>query len=166
MPEITPAQKTLGEPQLVALAREIAMDIMPIETILRTYGINQTQFETIQKLSRFQHLLAQQAEIWQSAMNTNERVKAKAAAALEDWLPELHARLHDRSQTLTAQITGGQLLAKLAGLGLEKAEANTGPGFHLEIHIGDGSTRVVDVTPKVSQPLELEATAHDDEDDA
>lgn len=125
------------------------MDIHPIETILKSLSISQNQWETIQKLERFKQLLERECEAWGAALNAGDRVKVKAAAALEDWLPELSRSMHDPQQGLNHRIEGGKLLAKLAGMGLDKIEAAGGPGFHLEIHIGDGKPRVTQVTQKV-----------------
>lgn len=136
------------------------MDIHPLETILRSFNISQNQWETILKLERFQQVLERECEAWGTALNAHERVKLKAAAALEDWLPELHRSINDPNEGLNHRIEGGKLLAKLAGMGLDKAELAGGPGFHLEIHIGDGKPRVTSVaTPKVIDGTAVEVDA-------
>lgn len=161
MPQIIEVQKTFGEPQLVALAREIAMDIQPIEVILKQFSLSPSELENITKLPRFQQLLEEHCLVWQSAMNGADRIKAKSAAVIEDFLPELYNRLHDGKENLLHKIKGAELLAKLAGLGIEKQMGASGPGFHLEIHIGDGKPTLVNVTPKVSVPL-IDAEAEED----
>lgn len=116
MANVTVLQPSQSDSLLVKLAREIAMDIHPIGTVLKQYSISDEHWETLKHNARFQALLASEVETWQSALNTHERVKAKAAAMLEEWLPELNNRLHDADETLPAKIEGGKMLTKLAGM--------------------------------------------------
>jgi DNA-binding transcriptional MerR regulator len=140
----------VDESRLVVLARELALDIAPLETILKNTGTTPEQLEAILKLPRFQQLLLDATQQWGSALNTAERIKVKALAQLEDWLPELHERLHDPKETLAAKIEGGKLLRSLAGI----AERGAGTGeamgerFQLTINIGE-SSKQLEVTHKV-----------------
>jgi DNA-binding transcriptional MerR regulator len=150
------------ELSLIKLAREIAMDIQPIETILKQYSIDDERWEELQRNARFRALLESEVESWNSAVNTHERVKLKAAAMMEEWLPELNNRLHDLEETLPAKIEGGKMLAKIAGMG-ERA-ANEGPAgekFTVTINLGAQAPPIEiskDVGPKV---IEGEVVASD-----
>ena len=129
------------------------MDIHPLQTILQQYSISADAWEKLHQNSRFQSLLASEIETWQSALNTHERVKAKAAAMLEEWLPELNNRLHDGDEALPAKIEGGKLITKLAGLDC-KAEVIGGSGerFSITINLGADAAPIKiekDVTPKI-----------------
>ncbi len=149
MVDLLTQQLFKDEAKLVALARELAIDILPLETICSNLHIGPNELEVILKNPRFQAILSEQSMLWNSAMNTAERVKAKALASLEHWLIELHERLHDPKETLTAKIEGGKLLAKLAGAGIDKAEVSMGERFALTINIGGAQAREINVTPKV-----------------
>lgn len=147
------------EVTLLRLARELALDIHPIETILEQLGVSGTQFAAIKQNPRFQALHAQAVAEWESAINTNERVKLKAAALMEYWLPELHARLWDNKENLAAKIEGAKLVAKLADLGVTRAEQSgpVGDKFVVQINLGsseplkfekDLPAKVIDVSPE------------------
>ncbi|MGZ5095546.1 MAG: hypothetical protein ACXWCH_30895 [Burkholderiales bacterium] len=85
-------------------------------------------------------------------MNTPERVKVKAAAMLEEWLPELNNRLHDGDESLTAKIEGGKMLTKLAGMDGRADVAVGGERFTFTINLGAAAAPITiekDVTPKV-----------------
>jgi hypothetical protein len=110
MAESLPQKLWVDEGRLIALARELALDILPLETILKNTDTTLEQFETIVKLPRFQQLLAEATSTWSSSLNAGERVKVKAMAQLEDWMPELHQRLYDPRENLTAKIEGAKLL--------------------------------------------------------
>jgi hypothetical protein len=140
--------------ELVKLAREIAMDIQPIETILKHYAISDEQWSKLQRSTRFISLLSSEVESWQTALNTHERVKLKSAAMLEEWLPELYRRMHNNDEAMPAVVEAGKMLSKLAGLGGEKdIGAGIGERFVINISMGpkvEPVTFAKDVTPQVT----------------
>jgi hypothetical protein len=132
---LAPSQSDLD---VVKLAREIAMDIQPIETILKQYSISPQRWEELQRNGKFVRLLESQVEEWNSALNTHERVRAKSAAMLEEWLPELNNRLHDRDIALPAKIEAGKMLTKMAGIGeREMGAGGGGERFTVTINLGE-----------------------------
>ncbi|MDE2106276.1 MAG: hypothetical protein KGL39_54150 [Patescibacteria group bacterium] len=153
MTDVTVKAPSNSDLQLVKLAREIAMDIHPLDTILKQYSISAETWEILQQNSRFQSLLASEVETWHSAMNTSERVKAKAAAMLEEWLPELNNRLHDPDMALPAKIEGGKLITKLAGMdGRVDLVGAAGERFSVVINLGADAAPIrieKDVAPVV-----------------
>lgn len=114
----TVSAATYDELKLIILAREIAIGLKPIDQILKDQGISLVQFEQLGKNKRFVEILSAELSSWNGAINTTERVKVKAAAMLEEWMPELYARMNDRSESLMHKIEGGKLIKDLAGLGL------------------------------------------------
>lgn len=128
----------VDELTLLRLAREIAMDIHDIETILNRYHIDTQSWMNLKNSPTFQRYLKQETEAWESAGNTHERVKIKAAALVEEWMPELYARLNDRAEPLSSKIEGGKLITKIAGMGIDKAEINGSGGerFSVTINLG------------------------------
>lgn len=134
------------------------MDIFPVETILDAHGITSEQWIEIRGNQHFKNLLVDQLAVWNGALNTQERVKLKSAALIEEWLPELNALMHDRNQGLAAKVEAGKLAARLAELGLNKAGigGEIGERFSVTINLGaDAQLRfehkvtpqVIDVTP-------------------
>lgn len=122
---------------LVRLAREIAINHFPIETILKTYQITDETWNSIQANPRFQQLLKGAIEDWNGALNTHERAKLKAASMLEEWLPEGNMRLNDRTETLSSKVELLKLLAKIAGMGVSDASvAGVGEKFSVTINLG------------------------------
>lgn len=140
---------------LIALAREIAMDINPLETILKSHAISDKTWSKLQKNARFAQLVAQETEQWQTALNTQERVKVKSAAMLEQWLPTLFTRINSTDEALPGVVEAGKMLSRLAGLGGSgEVLANVGERFSITINMGPKvvefnkeSPRIVDVTP-------------------
>lgn len=132
---------------LVKLAREIAMDIAPLDTILKQYAITMDAWAILQSNTRFQKYLLSEVEAWNTALNTHERVKLKAAAMLEEWLPELNNRLHDGDEALPAKIEGGKMLTRIAGMG-ENSVGGSGGGerFTVTINLGADSQLTFDKT--------------------
>ena len=128
---------SVNEVTLVRLAREIAMDIRSVEDVLETFKVSLDQWDSIQRHPKFIQLLESEIATWETALNTHERVKVKAAATVEEWLPELNARIHDRNESLNAKIEAGKLLSRLAGMGLTNASvAEAGEKFSVTINLG------------------------------
>jgi hypothetical protein len=129
------------------------MEIYPLQTILKQYSVSPDDWVKLQSNSRFQAVLASEIETWHGALNTHERVKAKAAAMLEEWLPELNNRLHDSEEALPAKIEGGKMLTKLAGMdGRADVGTSVGERFTVTINLGADVAPIMiekDVTPRV-----------------
>lgn len=142
----------LNELTYLKLAREIALNIQPLETILKMHEINSNQWQTIQNSPRFQALLRSQIEAWESAENTHERVKLKAASMVEEFLPELYGKLHDPHESLNAKLEGAKLARDLAGMGRNSVDtAGVGEKFTVTINLGAQQSFKIekDITPKV-----------------
>jgi len=137
---------------LIKVAREIAMDLQPLDSILKTHCIDADDWERISNSAYFKSVLAEQAMAWNSAVNTHERIRLKAASMVEEWLPELFHRMHQPNESLAAKIEGGKLAARLAGVGLSGADvAGIGEKFSVTINLGaDNSLKIEkNITPKM-----------------
>lgn len=122
---------------LVKLAHEIAAAIHPLSDILKVHRISDSDWEEIRELARFQQYLAQASADWNSAMNGPERVKVKAAAMLEEWMPELYVRMMDRHEPLSSKIEAGKLVRDLAGFSKNGVAAESiGERFSVTINLG------------------------------
>lgn len=140
MTALTTVETNVTELKLLQLAREIAMDIRPLEEILQVHDVDQALWQQIQANPRFRQYVESEAAAWHGSLNTHERVKLKAAAMLEEWLPELYSRMHDRAENLSAKIEAGKLARDLAGfakggVGVESA----GERFSVTINLGQDS---------------------------
>lgn len=148
------------EVTLVKLAREIAMDIHPIETILENYKISPAQWEKISTNPYFTRVLTAEIANWNAAINTQERVKVKAAAMVEEWLPEAHTRLHDPAEVLSSKTELAKLVARLADIGVNGVGVNGAGGerFSVTINMGaDASLKFEKtVTPQVIEATPVE----------
>lgn len=136
---------------MLKLAREIAMDIHPVEEILKTHAVEDHQWEEIQQNVRFRQYLRNALEEWQSATNTAERVKLKSMAFVEEALPEFFARAHDPKEPLAAKTEVLKTIAKFAGVGGSVEGALAGEKMIVTINLGaDQQLRIErDVIPQV-----------------
>jgi len=140
MPQNAVAVKQFTEVTLVKLAREIAMNVSPLENVLENNGIDQDTWSIIRNHSRFKQLLETETSNWSSAINTQERVKLKAAAMIEEWLPEAYTRLHDPGETLNSKTELGKLVRDLAGFSKNGVGVEGGgEKFSVTINLGADS---------------------------
>ena len=145
----TLVKEPIRDIMLVQLAREIAIDHLNNEEILRLYSITQEEWEVIKNNKRFQLLLEQEILAWQSASNTAERTKLKAGAIIENWLPESNMRLHDTNETLPAKVELAKMISRIAGFDKSDApNSSTGSGFSVTINLGKGDKVSFDAIPQ------------------
>jgi hypothetical protein len=135
---------TIGEDlTILKVAREIAMDLHPLETILKRYAISDQQWESLQNHWRFRQVLDAECAVWNSAMNTSERVKAKSLAAVEEALPEMFGRLHDRQEGLQHKVKLFEVLGRIGGVGGNQADVmGAGEKFSVTINLGSEQVRI------------------------
>lgn len=142
----------LSSPIEAKLAREIAIGNYELGEILERFQLSTEQWEAISASPRFRQLLEQECIRWNSAINTEERVRLKAAAIIEEWLLEANQRLHDRDEVLSSKVGLAQTIAKFAGIGVQQREGGeAGDKFSLTINFGGNKAVTIekDVTPKV-----------------
>jgi hypothetical protein len=131
-----------------ALAREIAMNILPVEDILRLHQLSDEEWQKIQGDMQFQAMLSGLVKEWESADNTRERVKIKAATALEAQLEVYVSDIADNSIPLAQRVEAGKFLARLGQLDGSR-DAGIGERFSIAINIGS-LTREVEVTKTIN----------------
>ena len=152
MTELVEKRAGFGELILLKLAREIAMDIRPVEEILEIHKINGENWENIQKNPYFQGILSSEVEAWQSANNTSERLKIKSLAMVEEALPEFYARMHDPKEPLPAKTDVLKTIAKFAGVGGSDFNASVG-GEKLSVTINLGSDHQLRIEKEVTSKV-------------
>lgn len=125
-----------GEVLMRRLAREIAMDQHDQERILLQNNVTVAEFQKICKRPRFAIILQEELNAWNTAANTPERVRIKAAAMIEEWLPEAFMQLHGDA-TLQHKTQLATLVSRLGGM--DKSEmgvASNGERFSVTINLG------------------------------
>jgi len=131
------------EAKLVKLARQIAMGIKDLPDILFDNDLTQREFTEIQSIPLFAKTLESEVKAWAGADNTHARLKLKSAAMLEEYLPELYARLNDRQEPLMAKMKAVELVSKIAGFGDRDVVPAGNPGDKVQVIINLGAdTRV------------------------
>jgi hypothetical protein len=144
---------TAQELVYLKLAREIAMGVNPIEAILEAHQITGRVWSKIQRNAAFKRLLESELATWNSALNTNERTKVKAAAIIEEWLPEAYARMNSPQENLTAKTEVAKLVARVAGIGVTGANVEGGAGEKFTVTINMGAQEPVRIEKQIEPKL-------------
>lgn len=165
----TVPQSVYDDAKLVKLAREIAMGMKELSDILENHGLTQAQLDALMTAPNFRALLSSEVEAWASAMNTQERIKVKSGAMLEEFLPELYSRLNDRNEPMMAKIKAMELISKIAGFGERDIAPAGTPGDKVQVIINLGADvklqydkqlprQVIDVTPEPTPTESINAS--------
>ncbi len=78
------------------LATELVAKLQRPEDIIARYGLSVQEFAKLAKNAVFQKMLRDAKITWESDMNAQERIRAKAAVIAEESLPVLHQIIHNR----------------------------------------------------------------------
>jgi hypothetical protein len=141
--------------EFAALAREIAMDIFPIEQILELHRLDDEEWQRIQANQKFRQMLADLTREWNATATTVERVKVKAASGLESTLEVYIRAITDDNIPLAQRVEAGKFLARLGELDGSKNTVGIG-GSGVTINISTGGNRppvTIDVTSTPQQIL-------------
>jgi len=150
------------DPLFVKLAREIAIDHYELETILEHHQITTEAWTRIKDNPRFQALLESEIASWNEAGNTHERTKLKAAALVEEFLPEGNRLLHAPDQALPAKVELLKTLTRIAGMGLTGVGVDGAPSERFSITINLGADSKLQFEKQVtSKVIEGEVLSHE-----
>lgn len=135
---MVPASIVNSKNVMIGLAREIAMGMQEIDVILQNYKLTAPEWERIQRDPHFSEVLCACVVEWNSAVNTEQRIKFKSAVMLEEWLAEANSRLHDKNENLSAKVELAKFLGRLndLGLGTGKGVVEQGEKFSITINLG------------------------------
>lgn len=141
---LIPLPKDFGTVQITALARDLAMDLLTVDVILKKHGLSNAQYEFLCEYNDyFKSTIAQQAKEWQSIGSTQDRLRAQAAAALEEQFPTLASRMGKQSEKFADAVEAAKLFAKVAGVdGTPSGHGAAGERFTINIDLG-ADTRLV-----------------------
>lgn len=161
-----PVKILLSEAKIVGLAGELVRDFRELADVLADYQITQEQYEALRLNPFFIKILEAEAAAWAGTSNAQERARVKAGLLVEDLLPALNARLHDRKETLEDVIKGAQTLIKIAGIGervTQTQESAPQDKFVIQINMGGNQevTYSKDKTPTPPTPKVIEGTKHE-----
>lgn len=145
------------------VARELAIDIYPIEQILKNCNVTYEEFAKWKDNPRFAQYYVEFKQEWHSAKNTHERTKVKAGVVMEEFMEEAYKGLHDIKLPLNHRVELGKLVAKIAGYDAPKVAGAVagagGGGFTLSININN-TDRVTIQPQKTSKVID-----HNPDDD-
>lgn len=153
----------ITDQKLLVIAREVAMDIFDINQILTFTNTSPDEYSEIKEIPRFQAYLQSEMEAWNSALNTHERVKLKAASQIELALVELNNRLHDASEPLMPKVKLAELIAKLGGMGAPPVNGNGESSDRFTVTINLGEDRKLEISEKITHPV-IEGEVIDEND--
>lgn len=155
----TPAHLTgdLFAVEFAALAREIAMDILPMDQILELHRLTELEWQQIQDNPRFKSMLSDMMREWNATTSTRDRVRAKASTGLESILEVYVRAILDDKIPLTQRVEAGKFLARLGELDGQKDIMGGGGvgGFSISINFS-ADARPVTVEAKPGQIIEGE----------
>lgn len=132
--------------EFAALAREVAMDIFPLEQILELHRLSFDDWAKIQANPKFADMVHSMATDWAAATNTAERVRIKAATGLESTLEIYIRAILDDSIPLIQRVEAGKFLARLGELDGQRGGGAAGEAFKITLNIGV-LTREVEAKP-------------------
>lgn len=142
-------QAVYAEMVTVKLAREIAMGIGELDDILKNHNMSRAGLDELMKNERFVSVLNAEIAQWNSAVNTSERVKVKAGAMLEEFLPELYARINDQKEDLGKKIEAVKVVERLAGMGGGASKAPSEVTDRVSITINMGADNKLEFSKKL-----------------
>jgi hypothetical protein len=148
-----------SDQRMLVLAREIAMNIHPVEDIIERHGIKREDFETILRNERFARLLEDAATSWEGALNTGERIKVKSLSMLEDWLASAYAMLHEPKHPLRDKVELAKLVGRFAGMGEKSTlDTNTADRVNITINLGAEKHVAAEFTIEHEGPTNVDST--------
>jgi hypothetical protein len=133
------------------LAREVAMDIFPLETILEVHRLSNDEWEKINAHPKFQQMVHSMTIEWNSAQGTRERVKVKAATGLESKLESLINEIDNADIPLTQRVEAGKFLARIGELDTTNilGGSSGGSGVAITLNIGNVTRKIEGAIPMV-----------------
>ena len=143
--------------EFAALAREIAMDIFPLEQILELHRMGEEEWARIQANTKFQQILGDMVREWNATATTRERVRTKAATGLESTLEVYIRAITDDNIPLAQRVEAGKFLARLGELdGGRDVLGLGGGGVTININTGGKPPVTIDVTSNPLRSLAME----------
>lgn len=109
--------------------------------VIARYGITAEDLAAKVRNPAWQQAYSETKKVWNSDMNTAQRIRLKAAFLLEDSLPSLWAIVRDAKASTGAKLAAIEQLTKISTVGNVPKESNGGGERH-NITINFGAGRV------------------------
>ena len=152
MPDLDTVSSEDDAKLMRSIARELAYDILPLQTILNNHKVSSDEWEKLSKHHEFQRYLREFIEQWSTAENSAARTKLKIVSGIEESLPDMFQLLYDNNFSANARVELFKTLLQAGGLrGTERAEAG-GMKDKISITINMGDGRDVTVEADASRP--------------
>lgn len=139
-----------------SLAREVAMDIFDLETILKNHSLSDDEYAEICEMPSFKIMLEDATREWNAVTSTEERVRYKMLVGLEESLHEMLAMMTDGREPMSARVEMFKALQRGSGMH-ERGEVGTADRVQISINLG------ADTPPIVIEHQPPPAPAHPDE---
>lgn len=123
---------------IAAIARELASDIFEPTQTAKRFNLSVPELDELTLTPEFQKIFKGMVMDWNAAANTPERIKVKAATAVEAALDIFFWDIKDRSNSLAQRVEAMKMLMKLGELG-EKDALGGGMLGGVTINIGMGA---------------------------
>src|SRR5215207_8361728 len=123
------------------VARELAVDIMEPETIVKKFDLTVAEWDAIIQHPQFKEMLIEEKERWHSSLNTKERVEYKTWQILEGALIQFQEYLHSPSFSDTAKVQLYMAMQKQVGIGQRDSVQNGSLGERFQITINMGGDK-------------------------
>jgi hypothetical protein len=109
----------LSDPLISRLAREVARQIIPIPTLLQTFGISQPDFERLVDHPFFQQRLIEEQAVWSASdpMSATKRIGVKALTMIEELLVDVAQMIQDPDEPMSAKVEALKWASRMAGIG-------------------------------------------------
>ena len=137
------------------LAAELAAGLSPTKDIAKRYMLTVSQLARLMKDTQFRAMYKEAKTLWESDTNSRQRIRVKAAMALEDSILPIYSIIHNENSPPPAKIDAFKQLAVLADAvpRADKGGGQLGDKFSVTINLGDNvpSDKIVldVVTPEV-----------------
>ena len=131
-----------------SLAAELAVELLPVEEILKRFDLTAGQLRVMLKDPQFRSMIKQFRQEWHEAANAKERIRLKASLMVEDNLLELHALFNSIDVNPTSRLEAFKQMTQLADVLPSKESTYSGPKFNLTLNLGQGAEPVtIDAEP-------------------
>jgi hypothetical protein len=137
---------------LAKLAREIAMDVQPLDKLLTINEIDLETWDKIQADTNFQSMLRDMVVEWNAASNARARIRVKSQTAIEMLIDTLIAEVFTGDAPLTQKVDAVRQIARLGELEAKEIGGGAaGDRVTITINMGDLPTSpppiIIDALP-------------------
>lgn len=132
-----PIPEGFSIPGVVALARDLAMEMYDEPVLLKKHGISEAQYATLKTVPYFINTLKSMAEEWHGTTNSQQRLAMQTSIGLEEVLPDVIARAKVKNEPLQGVAQLVKVLAEICGAaGSNRQQAPASERFKITINLG------------------------------